>query len=125
MIDMFYLFCDLNRDSQRWTIDQAFETPKSRIISMNEDEDAYLFSMQFMLGEREIIPFQKFHDDLWAINKDKPSIRAFMHGVVWCTDPDLLDYMLSFRGDLMKDKKHHEKKHWSQPVHQISLNGVF
>lgn len=125
MIENFYLFSDLNRDSKMWTMEQAFDTPNSRIIAMDDDEDAYLFSMQLMLGAHTIIPFQKWHDDLWALNKDKPSIRAWMQGIVYCTDPNLLDYMLSYRGDLDQQKRHREKKHWSKIDHQISLNGPF
>lgn len=125
MIDNFFLFSDLNRDSQKWTIDQAFETKGAWIISMTEDEDSYLFSMQFMLGEVNVIPFQKFHDDLWDLNRNKPHISQYMQGVVFCTDQRLQDFMMSYRGDLDKDKIYKEKIHWSQSHHQITLNGVF
>jgi len=125
MIENFFLFSDLNRDSQKWTIDQAFETKGARIISMTEDEDSYLFSMQFMLGEVNVIPFQKFHDDLWDLNRNKPHISQYMQGIVFCTDQRLQDFMMSYRGDLDKDKIYKEKIHWSQSHHQITLNGVF
>ena len=125
MIENFFLFSDLNRDSQKWTIDQAFETKGARIISMTEDEDSYLFSMQFMLGEANVIPFQKFHDDLWDLNRDKPSLSRYMQGIVFCTDQRLQDFMMSYRGDLDKDKIYKEKIHWSQSHHQITLGGVF
>lgn len=125
MIENFFLFSDLNRDSQKWTIDQAFETKGARIISMTEEEDSYLFSMQFMLGEVNVIPFQKFHDDLWDLNRNKPHISQYMQGIVFCTDQRLQDFMMSYRGDLDKDKIYKEKIHWSQSHHQNTLNGVF
>lgn len=125
MIENFFLFSDLNRDSQKWTIDQAFETKGARIISMTEDEDSYLFSMQFMLGEVNVIPFQKFHDALWDLNRNKPHISQYMQGIVFCTDQRLQDFMISYRGDLDKDKIYKEKIHWSQSHHQITLGGVF
>lgn len=125
MIENFFLFSDLNRDSQKWTIDQAFETKGARIISMTEDEDSYLFSMQFVLGEANVTPFQKFHDDLWDLNRNKPHISQYMQGIVFCTDQRLMDFMISYRGDLDKDKIYKEKIHWSQSHHQITLGGVF
>lgn len=125
MIENFFLFSDLNRDSQKWTIDQAFETKGARIISMTEDEDSYLFSMQFMLGAANVTPFQKFHDDLWDLNRNKPHISQYMQGIVFCTDQRLQDFMMSYRGDLDKDKIYKEKIHWSQSHHQITLNGIF
>ena len=122
MIEHFYLFSELNRDGKEWTLEEAFDWKPCKIISMGDDEDAYLFSMQLMLGEATIIPFQKFHDDYWCDEHyKKQKLRDFLPGVVFCSDPRFLDYMMDYQGDLKWQKNQREKKHWSQPVAQHSL----
>lgn len=122
MIEHFYLFSELNRDGKTWTLEEAFDWKPCKIISMGDDEDAYLFSMQLMLGEATILPFQKFHDDYWCDgNYKKSALRDFLAGVIFCTDPGFLDYMMDYQGDLKWHKFRREKEHWSQPVAQHSM----
>ena len=122
MIQHFYLFSELNRDGKSWTLEEAFDWKPCKIISMGDDEDAYLFSMQLMLGEATIVPFQKFHDDYWCNqNYKKQQLRTFLEGVIFCTDPRFLDYMMNYQGDLQWQKNQREKKHWSQPQAQHSI----
>lgn len=129
MIDNFYMFSDLNRDSNLFPLETVYENwagSSSKIISMTDDEDAYLFSMQLMLGAMEIIPFQKFHDDYWCDQGyKKQSLQHYMRGFVFCTNPSLIDYMVNYQGDLQWDKKRKEKAHWSQIEHQGRLGGPF
>lgn len=134
MIDNFYMFSDLNRDSTLFPLETVYENwagSSTKIISMTEDEDAYLFSMQLMLGTMTIIPFQKFHDDYWIVDDRNMtgykhmSLRGYFHGFVFCTNPSLIDYMSSYQGDLQWDKKRKEKAHWSQIEHQGRLGGPF
>ena len=127
MIEHFYLFSELNRDGKEWTLEEAFDWKPCKIISMGDDEDAYLFSMQLMLGEATIVPFQKFHDDYWIVDDRNmrgyryETLRDFLEGVIFCTDPRFLDYMMDHAGDLKWQKNQREKKHWSQPVAQHSM----
>lgn len=122
MVESFYLFSELNRDGKPWTIEAAYAWKGARIISMGDDEDAYLFSMQLMIGEATIIPFQKFHDDYWCDgNYKKTDLKSHLHGTIFCTHPGLLEYMMDFQGDLkwLKEKRskeeitHRAAKHWS------------
>jgi hypothetical protein len=129
MIDNFYMFSDLNRDSTLFPLETVYENwsgSSTKIISMTDDEDAYLFSMQLMLGPITIVPFQKFHDDYWCGgNYKKQDLRSYLRGFIFCSNPSLLDYMMSYQGDLMWDKKRKEKAHWSQIEHQGRLGGPF
>lgn len=113
-----------------WTLEQAFNCPSSKIISMTDDEDAYLFSMQFMLGEKTVIPFQKFHDDAWnerATRGKRESLRQWIGPdvIYFCTDSGLMDYMIDFAGDRRYQKAQREKKHWSQVGHQGQFDEMF
>lgn len=129
MIDSLYMFSDLNRDSTLFPLETVFENwsgSSSKIISMTDDEDAYLFSMQLMLGTITIVPFQKFHDGYWCDgNYKKQDLRSYLCGFVFCTNPSLLDYMSHHQGDLQWDKKRKEKAHWSKIEHQGQLGGPF
>ncbi|MNL02718.1 hypothetical protein D3C87_1232370 [compost metagenome] len=112
MVEHFYLFSELNRDSKPWTIEAAYAWKGGRIISMGDDEDAYLFSMQLMIGEATIIPFQKFHDDYWDdLNYKQQALRDHLHGTIFCTHPGFLDYMMDYQGDLkwLKEKRTKEE----------------
>lgn len=121
MIDHFYMFSDLNRDGKTWTLEDAFGWRDCKIISMGDDEDAYLFSMQLMIGEANIIPFQKFHDDGWGNQKETGSLIKYMGSdTYFCSDPRFLDYMTAYNGDLIWQKNQREKAHWSQPTAQHS-----
>lgn len=134
MINNFYMFSDLNRDSNLFPLETVFENwtgSPTKIISMTDDEDAYLFSMQLMIGSMTIIPFQKFHDDYWIVDDRNMtgykhmSLRGYFHGYVFCTNPNLLDYMSHHQGDLQWNKKRKEKAHWSKIEHQGRLGGPF
>lgn len=128
MIDKFYLFSDLNRDGNTIPLEDVYEHwsgPMTKIISMSDEEDAYLFSMQLMLGTMNIIPFQKFHDDFWVDRRKEDVLIDYMRGHIFSTDPNLLDYMSSYRGDLDKDARHKQKKHWSKLDRQTTLNDRF
>lgn len=126
MIKDFYLFSDLNRDGKTWTLEEAFSTKHCKIISMGDDEDAYLFSMQLMLGAATIVPFQKFHDDYWCDkNYRKQDLRSYLRGVIFCTHPSLLDYMVNHQGDLQWQKHKRGEEHWSQGKAQHSLLNQF
>ena len=129
MIDNFYMFSDRNRDSNLFPLETVYENwsgPSSKIISMTEEEDAYLFSMQLMLGPITIVPFQKFHDGYWCDgNYKKQDLRSYLHGFIFCTNPSLLDYMMNHQGDLQWKKKQKEKAHWSKIEHQGQLGGPF
>lgn len=110
MVEHFYLFSELNRDSKQWTLEAAFAWKDCKIISMGDDEDAYLFSMQLMLGEANIIPFQKFHDYYWCDgNYKKQQLRDHLHGTIFCTCPGFLDYMVDHGGDLKWQKNQRRK----------------
>lgn len=122
MIDHLYLFSDLNRDAKNWSLEDTFAWKPCKIISMGDDEDAYLFSMQFMLGEAKIIPFQKFHDDYWCdLNYKKKPLKDFLGGHIFCSHPQFLEYMMDYRGDLKWQKAMREKQHWSQQESQWIL----
>lgn len=134
MIDNFYMFSDRNRDSNLFPLETVYEKwsgPSSKIISMTEEEDAYLFSMQLMLGSMTIVPFQKFHDDYWEVDELKRtgykhvSLVDYLRGFIFCTNPNLLDFMMSFQGDLQWNKQRKEKAHWSKIEHRGQLGGPF
>lgn len=127
-----WLFNDAEFEREQFSLEAVWESNEGdhKIIAMGEEEEAYLFSMQLMLGAMTVIPFQKFHDDLWEYLGDRkkhPTIQDFMRGNYFCSDPNLMDYLYSNYGDLAWAKKHREKKHWSQPEQQTSvfLGGIF
>lgn len=127
MVESFYLFSELNRDGKQWSLEAAFCWKGARIISMGDDEDAYLFSMQLMIGEATIIPFQKFHDDYWIVDDRNRTgykhmaLRDHLHGTIFCTHPGFLEYMMNFQGDLIWQKEKRRKEHWSQSTAQHSI----
>ena len=130
MIDSLYMFSDFNRDSTHFKLEDVFENwsgSSSKIISMTDDEDAYLFSMQLMLGSMTIVPFRKFHDDYWCDGHyKKQDLRSYLRGFIFCTNPSFLDYMMNHQGDLQWDKARKEKAHWSKSSSQGSfLTGPF
>lgn len=125
MIDKFYLFSDLNRDGKTYELEKVYTewaSTSTKIISMTDDEDAYLFSMQLMLGSMQIIPFQKFHDDYWCdFTYKKASVRDYLAGFIFCTHPQFLDFMIDYQGDLKWQKLQRERQHWSQEESQWIL----
>lgn len=123
----FYLFSDLNRQSPTLTLDQVFAWGGgAKIITMTDDEEAYLFSMQLILGSMPQETFQKFHDGYWDNQHfKKETLQSYTRGIIFCTNPSFLDYMMDYKGDLMWNKAQREKNHWSQPDSQIFLNGPF
>lgn len=129
MIDSFYMFSDLNRDGSTFPLETVYENwsgSSTKIISMTDDEDAYLFSMQLMLGPMNIIPFRKFHDGYWCDrNYKRQPLQDYLRGFIFCTHPNLLGFMMSFQGDLQWDKEHKKKTHWSQASNQGRLGGPF
>lgn len=130
MIEKFFYFSDMNRDSNQYSLEDAFTqwpTRSTKFISMGDDEDAYLFSMQLMLGKANVIPFQRFHDEYWMNDERKKTgyryvaLRDYLDGSIFCTDPYLLGYMSNYQGDLKWAKAQKEKAHWSEPKAQLRI----
>lgn len=121
--EQFYYFNDLNRDSNVWTLDQVFDWgPNFKVVAMGDEERAYLFSMQLILGSIDLVDFQELHDGYWPDQYKKQTLKEYLGPhPIFCTDPRFLDYMMDWQGDLKWKKNVQEKAHWSQSNAQHSL----
>lgn len=121
MIDKFFLFSDMNRNSTLYSVEDAFAVKGARIVAMGDEEDAYLFSMQLLLGSAEIVSFEKFHDDYWPGKYRDLSLSKYLSEIIFCTDPRFLDYMCDFKGVEVWKKNVREKAHWAKPSTQLNI----
>lgn len=120
--EQFYYFSNLNRNSGVWTLDQVFDWGSNfKVVAMGEEERAYLFSMQLILGSIDLVDFQEMHNEYWPGLYKQKSLRRFLGPhPIFCTDPRFLDYMMDWQGDLAWKKNVQEKTHWSQSTAQLS-----